>query len=344
MTKKYLDSCVYYFFNEFETDKTNKTNKTFKIVPYDFFIQNELTNQQKLKKTNYIYHFYLCNNITELRISHLDNSKTPLFSKKDNTILLEFDKKQLTNFKDYLVSLSSPKIYLSTIIDSYTHLLQSIGLLVDNQLCYNYIHFDSIVVDTNNTVLLNNFAFSLDYSRGDFQHCLTQFIIDYDPSYIEWPIEFHLLAYQLTNKLHSLSKHNIETVINDTTNQNTILNTFGETFVSSYREESLKYFSKYVNQPLDYIIRDMLQFASTWDNYSLSILYLRILIALHKTVKVKNKFIILFMKLLVQNIHLNPLKRLSIASTKEQFTLLLNSLEPKDYKEIINILTASSAS
>jgi hypothetical protein len=222
--------------------------------------------------------------------------------------------------------------------------LQTIRLLVDNQLCHNYICLDSLIVNTNNTVLLNNFGFSLDYSRCDFQHCLTQFIIDYDPSYVEWPIEFHLLAYQLTNKLQSLSKHNIETVINDTSNKNTILNTFGETFVSSYKEESLKYFSKYVNQPLEYVIQDMLQFASTWDNYALSILYLRILIALYKTVKVKNKFIILFMKLLVQNIHLNPLKRLSIASTKEQFNTLLDSLELNDYKQVIDGLMASSAS
>ena len=42
------------------------------------------------------------------------------------------------------------------------------------------------------------------------------------------------------------------------------------------------------------------------------------------------------MKLLVGNIHLNPLKRLSINITMERFNTLLNSLEPKDYKDVIN--------
>ena len=47
------------------------------------------------------------------------------------------------------------------------------------------------------------------------------------------------------------------------------------------------------------------------------------------------------MKLLVQNIHLNPCKRLSIDTTKNKFDLILDSLEPKDYKEIINNLMSA---
>jgi hypothetical protein len=85
----------------------------------------------------------------------------------------------------------------------------------------------------------------------------------------------------------------------------------------------------------------MLQFANTWDNYALSILFLRILIGIHKSIGVKNKFIILFMKLLVTNVHLNPLKRFSVDTTINKFDILLDSLEPKDYKEIINNLMSA---
>jgi hypothetical protein len=42
------------------------------------------------------------------------------------------------------------------------------------------------------------------------------------------------------------------------------------------------------------------------------------------------------MKLLVSNIHTNPLKRLSIEMTIEKFNILIDSLNPIDYKEIIN--------
>jgi hypothetical protein len=85
----------------------------------------------------------------------------------------------------------------------------------------------------------------------------------------------------------------------------------------------------------------MLQYAHTWDNYALSILYLRILIGIHKSIGIKNKFIILFMKLLVNNIHLTPFARDSIDMTLNKFNILLDSLEPKDYKDVIHNLMSA---
>ena len=80
---------------------------------------------------------------------------------------------------------------------------------------------------------------------------------------------------------------------------------------------------------------DILQFAHTWDNYALSILFLRILIGIHRSIGCKNKFIILFMKLLVCNVQLNPLKRLTIQDTINSFNNILDNVEPKDYRSII---------
>jgi hypothetical protein len=197
------------------------------------------------------------------------------------------------------------------------------------------------MVDNSDYVLLSNFSFSIDYLRTDIEQYINRFIIAYDPSYLEWPIELHILSYLLTNKLISLSTYNIESIITEYINNNNILNTFGPSVVSSYKEEALHYFKKYVNQTYEYILSDMLQFANTWDNYALSILFLRILIGIHKSIGVKNKFIILFMKLLVTNVHLNPLKRFSVDTTINKFDILLDSLEPKDYKEIINNLMSA---
>jgi hypothetical protein len=219
--------------------------------------------------------------------------------------------------------------------------LNSINLLVRHHIFHNHINFDSIVVDKSDHILLSNFSFSIDYSHTDIQQYIKHFIVAYDPSYLEWPIEFHILSYLLTNKLNSLSSYNIESIITEYINHNNILNTFGSALVSSYKDESLKYFKKYINQTYDYILTDMLQYAHTWDNYALSILYLRILIGIHRSIGIKNKFIILFMKLLVQNIHLNPCKRISIEMTIQKFDILIDSLEPKDYKEVINNLTST---
>jgi hypothetical protein len=74
----------------------------------------------------------------------------------------------------------------------------------------------------------------------------------------------------------------------------------------------------------------------TWDNYALSIVFLRILIGLHKTVKINNKFIILFMKLLFRNISLDVSTRLSLNDTREQFEILLNKIELDDFVKLIH--------
>ena len=340
-TKKQLETCVFYFFNEYELKK-KKTQKINNIVQIDFYLQNELTNQQKLNKIkDRNKHFYLCENTSQLQITQIDEDDTKIQNKTfktDDTCLLQFQDRNLIFFKNYLKALSSSKKYLLTIINSYKHLLNSIQLLVSRNIFHNNINFDTIVVDKSENILLSNFSFSINYLHADIQQYIKQFIIAYEPAYLEWPIEFHLLSYLLTNKLNSLSSYNIESIIMEYIQLNNILNTFGSSLVSLYKDEALKYFKKYVNQTYGYILTDMLQYAHTWDNYALSILYLRILIGLHSSIGVKNKFIILFMKLLVNNINLNPCIRFSIDVTINNFDILLDSLEPKDYKEVINNL------
>lgn len=341
---KELEGCVFYFFNEFEN--RIKKQKKYKIVTLDFFTENELTNQKIIRKIyehNMRYHLY--ENNKELRITELDENSTNIRSnviRKDNTMLLEYEVQELIYLKTYLKNSEHPSKYILTLINFYKHLLNSLHLLVDNHIFHNHINFDSIVINKSEYPLLTNFSFSIDVSSKYISQNIKRFIIAYDHEYLEWPIELHILSYLLTNKLESLSSYNIETIVNDIVNNNTILKMFGDSFVSLYKDESLKYFKKYVNKSYDYVLTDILQFSNTWDNYALSILFLRILIDVYKSIKIKNKFIILFMKLLVCNIHLNPLKRLSIDSTLEQFDAMIDGLEPKDYKDIINCLCTSS--
>ena len=337
------EGCVFYFFNE-SIEKTKK-QKIYKIIKIDFFLENELTNQKKINKiNNRKNNYYLCENSKELKITKIDEDSRKIkgqYTIKDNTSLLEFEDRQIINLKSYLKELNSSTKYLLRIINFYKHLLNSINLLVNNNIFHNHINFDSIVVDKFEYPLLTNFSFSIDYSRNNILQYIKHFIIAYEPSYLEWPIELHILSYLLSNKLNSLSSHNIENIIHEVIKNNTILNTFGNNVVNSFREESLQYFKKYVNQSYEYILSDILQYSHTWDNYALSILFLRILIGIHRTIEIKNKFIILFMKLLVYNIHCNPSKRMTIDLTIIKFDSLLDSLEPKDYKNVINGLMSA---
>lgn len=330
-----LESCVYYFFNEVK-EKQTKCKKIHKIIKLNFFIYNELTNQKKL--LNFYDHFYLCVKSSYLSLINVEENLFELKkinTKNDDSILIEYDDIKLINYKSYLKNLNNSKKYLLTVINSYKHLLNSIQILSDHNIYHNNLNFDNIMMNLNDIPLISNFTFSIDYSRKDINEYIKNFLISYEPGYIEWPIELHILSFLLTNKLESLSKQNIEDIINEYVKNNNILINFGQQFVSSYVIESINYFNNYVNKDYNYILKDILQYSNTWDNFSLSILFLRIIIGIHKTIMLKNKFIINFMKLLVCNINLNPLKRSTIIESKNKFDIIIDSLSPKDFKDII---------
>jgi hypothetical protein len=349
--KNSQERCVYYFFNckdyKYNNEKRKPIHKTRNM---DFFLMNELTNSKKIHTIkDYKYYYYVYETSSELKLTEFAEDVDCVSSgeeiKSDGTVLLKFEDRRLIYLKNYLKTLSDSTKYIYTIIDFYKRLLKSIGLLVNHQIVHNHINFDTIVIDNNSAPLLSEFSVSIDTSRKDINQYISHFFIEYDPSYLEWPLEIHILSYLITNKLtgpqHSISSYNIDTIICNFLEHNNILKTFGDKVVSSYKQEALEYCKKYVNKSYDYILTDILQYSNTWDNYALSIMFLRILIGIHRSIGKQNKFIIMFMKLLVCNIHLNPLKRLSIGSTTNKFDSILDSLEPKDYKEVLdNLLSA----
>jgi hypothetical protein len=248
--------------------------------------------------------------------------------KDDGSALTWYKQRPLVYMDGYLRSLSCSRKYILFLTDFYRRLLVIIDLLVTAGLVHNNIGFKSIVVDTNPEIpILTNFRFGLDISTSSSSN-LKQFFIQYAPERLQWPLEIHLLCYLQTNKLEGLSFHNIETVVKSVIDKNHYLKTFGQKIVDEYLESGLSYFSRYINKSLEWIVGDITKYAATWDNYALSICYLKIVIDLYLNIGSKNKgkkskFLIQFMRLLVGNIHSNPLKRLFIKDTTNKFATMM---------------------
>jgi len=335
-----LESCVYFL-----NDKkyiNNRKKPIYKMLPLDFFVKNELTNSKRLNSIpNWKSMFYICLKEDDLTINEIALETRRLQSTRkigsENSVLLKWDGDgELISLKNYLKPLSSPKQYIYTMIEFYKHLLGTLQTLNDQQIVHNFITMDTILVNkTYFNPVITNFSFSLDLKNGQQ---LKPFFQSYEPSYIEWPLELHILSYLLTNKLESLSLLNIERIVHDVLSEHKLLYSFGDTVVSSFQREGVEYFSKYVNQSYETIVKDILQYSGTWDNYALSIMFLRILIYVHRCLKKENKFIIFFMKLLVQNIHFCPLKRLSVVETTNKFAQILDQMDIQDYKQLIQDL------
>lgn len=345
MFKENLNSNVYYFFSESEKDE-KKIKIHYEIAKVDFFLKNELTNIARLRDIkNFKTMFFICDKSNELNISKYETDfshfKQGSKIREENSILLKYEKKDLINLKNYLKSLSSSKKYLYSIIHFYGHLLVSLQNMLDNHLIHNNIRFNNIVIcKTSNNPLITDFSFSINTLSHDLNFNLRHLISVYDPTYIEWPIEFHLLSYLNTNNLKSLSLINIESIINELINNLNLL-FFGENFVSTFKDKGIKYFSKYVNKDYEFIVMDILKYKHTWDNYSLSLMFLKIVIYLHGCLKNENKFIIDFMKLLVCNLSFNPEERLSIEDSTNKFEYLIDNFDLVKFKELIKNLHLS---
>jgi hypothetical protein len=207
---------------------------------------------------------------------------------------------------------------------------------------HNNINFNTIVVDgAFNLPILTNFMYSIDVSL--FQKMLKNFKQYFllKKLTIFCPVDFYLLQYQLTNNLSSLSLYNIETVlkkfIKDHSMFLTVLNDD-----KNLLDDGLKFFAKYTNKSFDENLTETFKYCWTWDNYALSIVYLKIMIGLHRLVNVSsennvsNKFIISFMKLLVDNISLDPSKR--PLPNISSFEDILKNVELVDFKQLVDLL------
>jgi hypothetical protein len=329
---------IFYDFDEYECSEPKKRKK-YKIEEKDFLLENQLTNQEKLKNISDVDKYFYFYEASALNIANMDEDTMQFGDHvryNDNVILLEYYKKELISFKTNLKNQHNPTKYMLTIISSYRSLLHLIRVLVSCQIVHNYIQWESIMVDNTESIVLSDFSYSVDVSK----HNQLQLFSCYDPSYIERPTELHLLSFMIQHKLTSLSNYNIEIVLDDLIKNNTIIQHFGNSFVSSYRSEAYKFFRKYVNQTKEYIIQDIFTYYMSWDNFSVSILFLKILINLYKSIHHHNKFVIQFMKLLVCNIHFCPTQRFSLEQTNNQFHSILSDIKP--IKQLIHELTSTS--
>ena len=338
-----LSNTVYFFydFSLKNESKNGSENETFvnHLIKSNIFSLNELKNAKKIRNlnTNTNFRYYIFDSYDRLKIAEMNsiNLDPAIVKSNANQFLLTFKKRELIYLDLYLKALSTSKKYIFELIEYYRYLLNSIDLLVCNNLIHNNIHFNTIVVDlVGSRPILTNFLYSIDLSNKGMNW--TQYFL-LKKMDIFCPVEFYLLQYQVTNKLSSLSLYNIETVINQFIKDHSVINAFSKE-KGNLLEDGLKYFASYTNKDFDTNVQNMLKYYYTLDNYALSICYLEILIGVHRTVKMNNKFIIYFMKLLVNCISLDPSKRFTPDHSLKSFDTMLNQMEVSDYKQLIDLL------
>ena len=328
-------NCVYFFLEDSPIPDLKSGLKTkSRYVKTDFFGKNEIGILKRLKMLpNCDKHFHVFDTIETVKIGDLttlSDTQSVHFLKDDHNMLLRYKDQELLYLDGFLSSLSCSRKYIFLLLDFYRRLLGSINLLVGSNIIHNNIGFKSMVVNDFEFPILTNFRYSLDLSNLGLKGAM-EFVkrvyTQYIPSYIYWPPEIHLLSYMLTNKLSSLSQTNVETVIKDIE----MTNNFKKTMNSDK-----SYFAKYVNQDFDQIIADMLRFSGTWDQYALGQCYLKLIQDLQKNIKTSNNFVVMFLELLQETLHIVPSMRPSVSNTLAKFQKMIDNADIADFLTIVS--------
>jgi serine/threonine protein kinase len=307
-----------------------------KIQRYDNSAKNEITiGNILLNIPEYRNHFAPvishCN-IDIGQIKDRDKTKCMLFKKKKTSkyVLMKLDYIEGMEFLQYMVKNANSVQIINNIINSFNHILRSISLLVTKKLIHYDLKGSNILYSTRKKMpLIIDFGLSINMNNIDNIN-LNEIFYTYAPQYYVWPLEVHYLGLLFNvekepneEALKNLAKSYVE-------NNKGINKNFSPNFLKKFEKKCLEQLKLYSQMAFNERVKYLMNFWNTWDNYALSITYLRFLKYLALKGFYENSFIKFMGKLLLQNIHPDPTKRLSLIDTTHTFNGFL-------YKEQIDV-------
>ena len=307
-----------------------------KIQRYDNSAKNEIAIGKILSSiVEYKSHFAPiishCN-VDIGQIKDKDKNKCMLFKKRktQNYVMMKLDYVEGMEFLQYMIKNANSVQIINNIINSFNVLLRSISLLVNKKIVHYDLKGSNILYSTKKNIpLIIDFGLSIDMSSIN-NKSLKEVFYTYAPQYYVWPLEVHYLGL-LFNVDKEPSEEALSNLAKEYVKNNKGINkNFSPNFLKKYEKSCLEQLKVYSQMRFEERVKFIMNYWNTWDNYALSITYLRFLRYLAMQGFYENSFIKFMGKLLLQNIHPNPNKRLSLVDTTHTFNGFL-------YKEQIDV-------
>jgi serine/threonine protein kinase len=267
-----------------------------------------------------------CSNITEKDIASdrkvEERKGIEEKERKDGYILMEVPYVLNKSFYTILIDMyASKKHVIMGIIENYTYLLEALITLLDNKIVHFDIKSDNILYNQQTHLpLILDFGLSI-YIPDLKPETMAIYFYNYTPDYYVWPLEVHLINFLLyeTDTETGLTELNVQQMAAIYVKHNKGLKNFSEAFHQDYVGVCETYLRTYIGKDKKKTIELLLSFYPTWDNYALSILYLKTLGLMFPQGFHKNSLILYFSQMLLYNIHPDPAKRYSLDETKQRF-------------------------
>jgi serine/threonine protein kinase len=338
--------CVYYPGINCDGEVENNPDIVTKLQKMDFNAQNEIDIGTKVKEIpNYQLFYIPVISHCPIKLSLIDKTtlkQCEVVSSDKNTEYIIMDMNYIENypFYEFLTDISrNKKNIILNILDTYNFLCNSIKILVEQGIVQFDFKSENILYSrkTQNPLIID-FGISLHMPSLNNNNWDDYFYI-YAPDYYIWPLEVHCINYLLNENSDRLTINNINKIAKEVTKHNKGLTIFTNDFRSEYEKACVDALKPYINKSVDYTINELTKSYKTWDNYGLSILYLRLMEFLFGNHFFKNKLIIMFSQLLLINIHPDPKQRKTMEETIETYNAIFYKDEQiADYKNLASDL------
>lgn len=334
--------------NQREKSKSKKNPKNV-VKRANFLSKNEIRISERIMEIPcFFVNFGPILKYRDFKLAEIDDER---FEKckilKDSVssyFLFQYENREkMCDFLSFFEKAATKREKTMKIIQSFKNLLQAIKKLDERNLVNMNLVPSSILFKEDETPYLVNFDHCLVYPKEEDERKSNQenqelenlLFSDYNPRKIHLPIEVHLLCYMNHKNLVSLSAANIETVINEWF-CGVSLSPFGKYISEEFKGATTALFSQrgLINKPKYWIKEELLSFAETWNNYSLSIIFLYLLSSSLGYESENHNFVKGFIQLLLQNISGIGSKRESVKKTLEVFDELIYSITQEEWRQL----------
>ena len=305
--------CVYHPAIKCENGKNKKIIKEkaseyiSKIQFDDKSSRNEIEISNIIKNINNYNNFFApIVSYCSININRIDKTLTDVYGdkcgiyekekrKNDPFIMVSVPYIKDGNFSKNILNIKK-KFSLVNLIDSYKHLLNALLLLqhydivhydlkADNVL-FNKVKRQPIIIDfglsinfkqINKLTRMNDGKSDVKKLTPEIEKLLSNKFYVFAPDYYLWCIEIHTISYLLDSKYNKLDTVSIKLIANEYVKNNKGFDMFDDDFKDKYVKSVQKFLSQYESQSRDKIILSLLKYYKTWDLFSLSIMYLKML-------------------------------------------------------------------